>query len=352
MKRQTEVDMFEKTEKAGFGKPGITRTGHWRGSWMVAGILAAAAAVGTFSVPTLAQGAPPPPYPQQPGYPPPQGYPPQPGYPPPQGYPPQGPPPVFAPQDLDRIVQRVALYPDPLLAQIMAAATYPDQIPDAARWADQHHYITGDALAGAITEDHLPWDPSVQALLPFPSVLAMMASDPRWTSDLGNAFLANNAAVMDAVQRERRLSYNYGYLRSNAQIAVHNGPFIEIVPANPNYLVVPYYDPLIVFAAPRPGFFVGGAIGFNFGITLGVAFRPWGWGYNRFAWGSHAVFINDRPWGRTWVNRGAYVHPYTVQRYAPGPAYRPVEGHALHEQSPREREAARGGRRGEEEHRR
>jgi hypothetical protein len=89
---------------------------------------------------------------------------------PPQGYPPQGhapPPPVYPPQELDRLVQRVALYPDPLLAQIFAAATFPDQVPDAAQWADQHHYLTGDALARAISDDHLPWDPSVQALLHF-----------------------------------------------------------------------------------------------------------------------------------------------------------------------------------------
>src|SRR6201998_3876610 len=83
----------------------------------------------------------------------------------------QAPPPSFAPDQLDKLVSRVALYPDPLLAQILAAATYPDQIPDAAKWADEHHYLTGDDLAKAIDGDHLPWDPSVQALLPFPSVL-------------------------------------------------------------------------------------------------------------------------------------------------------------------------------------
>src|SRR3984957_20649939 len=104
--------------------------------------------------------------------------------------PPPPPPPSFPPQELDRLVQRVALYPDPLLSQIFAAATFPDQIPDAAGWADQHHYLIGDALAAAISADHLPWDPSVQSLLPFPSVLAMMASDMAWTSEVGNAFLA------------------------------------------------------------------------------------------------------------------------------------------------------------------
>ncbi len=105
------------------------------------------------------------------------------------------------------MVSPIALYPDPLLAQIFAAATYPDQIPDAARWADQHHYLTGQALADAIQADQLPWDPSVQALLPFPTVLQMMASDMPRTSAIGNAFLAQQQDVMDAVQMERRKAY-------------------------------------------------------------------------------------------------------------------------------------------------
>src|SRR6202161_393104 len=126
----------------------------------------------------------------------------------------QGQPPSFAPDQLDQLVARIALYPDSLLAQVLAAATYPDQIPDAARWADQHHYLTGQALANAIQADHLPWDPSVQALLPFPSVLEMMANDMSWTTDLGNAFLSQQQDVMDAVQRERRKAKDYGYLRS------------------------------------------------------------------------------------------------------------------------------------------
>jgi hypothetical protein len=259
------------------------------------------------------------------------------------------PPPSFPPPELDRLVSRIALYPDPLIAQVLAAATFSDQIPDAARWADQHHYLTGDALARAISDDRLPWDPSVQALLPFPSVLDMMASDMNWTSQLGNAFLAQNADVMDAVQRERRKARDFGYLRTNAQITVSGGPYIEILPVNPAFIPVPYYDPLVVYGPPRPGFVVGGAIGFGFGVSLGVAFRPWGWGYNRFDWGRHAVFINNAPWGRRWDNRGAYAHPYTVQRYD---APRRVESHELHERSQHEREGDRGGRQRVEEHRR
>ena len=212
-------------------------------------------------------------------------------------------PPSYPPPELDRLVSRIALYPDPLLSQILAAATFTDQIPDAARWADEHHYLRGDALANAISGDRLPWDPSVQALLPFPSFSDMMASDMGWTSELGNAFLAQQPEVMDAVQRERHRAYDYGYLRTNPQVIVRSGPYIEILPTNPDFIYVPYYDPAVVFYAPRPGFFSGGAISFRFGVGIGAAFRPWGWGLNRFAWGNHAVIINDRPWGRTWVNR-------------------------------------------------
>jgi hypothetical protein len=270
--------------------------------------------------------------------------------PPPPSYgPPPGPPPSYPPQELDRLVSRIALYPDPLLSQILAAATFPDQIQPAAQWADQHHYLVGDALAAAISADRLPWDPSVQSLLPFPSVLDMMASDMAWASELGNAFLAQQPDVMDAVQRERHQAYDYGYLRTNPQVIVNAGPYIEILPANPAFIVVPYYNPLIVFAAPRPGFFVGGAISFRFGITIGAAFAPWGWGSNRFVWGQHAVFINNARWNRNWVNRASYVHPYAVPRYT-GP--RPAEGHRLEGRTPGERQAWRNGRERVEEHQR
>jgi hypothetical protein len=258
-------------------------------------------------------------------------------------------PPSFAPDQLDQLVSRIALYPDPLLAQILAAATFPDQIPDAARWADQHHYLTGQALADAIQADQLPWDPSVQALLPFPSVLDMMSSDMNWTTDLGNAFLAQQQDVMDAVQRERRKARDFGYLRSNGQIIVGGGPYITVMPVNPGFVVVPYYDPGIVFFAPRPGFAVGGAIRFGFGVTIGGFFRPWGWGYDRFDWDRHGVIINNEPWRRSWGNRREYEHPYPgLRRY--GPAERAPERHDLHERSERERAAPREGRRAPEEH--
>jgi hypothetical protein len=262
----------------------------------------------------------------------------------------QAPPPSFSPEQLDKLVSRIALYPDPLLAQVLTASTFPDQIPDAARWADEHHYLTGEELSKAINDDQLPWDPSVLALLPFPSVLETMASDMNWTNDLGNAVLAQNPDVMDAVQRMRQKAKDFGYLRSNGQIVVSGGPYIGIEPVDPAFIVVPTYDPFIVFVAPRPGFFVGGAIGFGFGIRIGAWFRPWGWGATRIGWGEHAVFINNVRWGRTWVNRRVYVHPYPgVHRYAAaGPAR--AEHHELIQRSAKEREAARAGHAHEEEH--
>jgi hypothetical protein len=223
--------------------------------------------------------------------------------------------PYFAPPQLDRMVSRIALYPDPLLAQTLAAATFPDQIPDASYWADEHHGLTGNELAAEIEDDQLPWDPSVQALLPFPAVLHMMASDMSWTTDLGDAFLGQQQEVMYAVQRMRQRARDYGYLRTGPQIIVAGGPYITILPARVDYVVVPYYDPVVVYERPRPGFFIGGAIGFRFGVVLGASYRPWGWGYNRIAWDRRVVFINNAPWQRTWVNRHEYHHPYTVRYY-------------------------------------
>jgi hypothetical protein len=139
---------------------------------------------------------------------------------------------MLAPQQLDPLVSRIALYPDPLLAQILTASTFSPEIPDAANWSNQHAGLNGDALANAIRQDNLPWDPSVLALLPFPQVLQMMAQDPGWTQALGDAVLAQRPDVMDAVQRMRQQAYSYGYLRPNPyDNVVNSGGYIEIVPA-------------------------------------------------------------------------------------------------------------------------
>jgi hypothetical protein len=274
------------------------------------------------------------------------------------------PTPSFGPADLDRLVQPVALYPDPLLAQVLSAATFADEIPDADHWANQHHYLTGAAMARAITEDQLPWDPSVQALLPFPGVLDRMNADLNWTTQLGNAVLVQRQDVMDAVQRMRDASMRYGYLRTGPRVVVvRNGPFITIMPVNPDFIYVPYYDPAIVFVAPRPGFVIGGAISFGFGFNLGVAFQPWGWGAVRFDWAAHGWYVHNAIWGRTWANRTTYVHNYPglQQRFdkpgglrpaGGGPAAAPhAEGHKLIERSDKEKAADKGAKPAREEHR-
>lgn len=242
---------------------------------------------------------------------------------------PPPPPPLPPPPELDRLVERIALYPDPLLSNVLAAATFPDQILDAEGWAHRHAYLRGPDLARAISDDRLTFDPSIQALLPFPTVLDLMARDMDWTRRLGDAFLTNSAAVMDAVQRMRRRAYDYGYLRTSPQLIVRTGPYIEIVPASWDAFYVPIYNPAIVFGGPiRPGVSFGAFISFGPGIFLGAAFRPWGWydGGARFFWDRHVVIVNNRPWERNFGNRGTYVHPYEVPRYS-----RPVERREMHE---------------------
>jgi len=163
---------------------------------------------------------------------------------------------------------------------------------------------------------------------------------------------------MDAVQRMRQKAKDFGYLRSNGQIVASGAPgYIEIEPVNPAFVVVPVYDPRVVYFELRPGFVVGSAIGFGFGVTIGTFFRPWGWGYSHFGWRDHVVIVNNRPWNRTWVNRRVYVHPYpAVHRYGPGPDHvaaappRVVEHHELIARSPHERELPRGGHPHVEEH--
>ena len=248
-------------------------------------------------------------------------------------------PPTVSPQQLDQLVQRIALYPDPLLAQVLTASTYWDQITDAATWAQQHSNLTGDALAQAIQADNLPWDPSVLALLPFPSVLDTMAKDIQWTGTLGNAVLSQRADVMDAVQRQRRAAHDYGYLATTPYDTVaDNGGYIEIQPVNPAYYYVPVYNPAVVFYAPRPGFVVTTGIRFGPTVIIGPAFGVFGWYGAGFGWGGHAIIIDHRPWTRTYYNRAVYVHPYThpyEHPTAPRAEYHAPPPHAApHESAP------------------
>ena len=263
--------------------------------------------------PPQSQTPPQQPYPQQQQYPQyPQA---QPQYPPSQGYPPQGypaanQPPILPPQQLDQMVASIALYPDGLLAHVLTAATFPQQIPEAAGWANQHAYLHGEALAQAIREDNLPWDVSVLALLPFPQVLSQMAQYMQWTQQLGDAVLAQRGDVMDAIQRLRARANQEGYLRDPQftqyeRVEVAGPGVIQIDPIGPAYYV-PYYNPQIFFVAPRPGFYAG----FSFGpaITIGGFFGGFGWGGGiGFGWRDHAILYGGNPWNRGWVDRGRVV---------------------------------------------
>lgn len=240
---------------------------------------------------------------------------------------------------LDRLVSRIALYPDPLLAQVLTASTYPDQISEAAVWADGHRYLHGDELANAISADHLNWDPSVMALLPFPSALDMMNRDMSWTRQLGDAVLAQRTEVMDAVQRMRRTAWDYGYLRSNTFIRVGYYPgYIEILPIDPAYIYVPVYDPLVVFARPVGHVVVTAAISFGPPVFIGSTLVPFGWARAGFIWPSHVVVIDREPWRRGWENRFTYVHPYARTWHPEGPR---VERHVLRGRAETERRAHR-----------
>jgi hypothetical protein len=281
--------------------------------------------------PPQGQTQPQQPYPQYPQgqaqYPPAQGYPPQP-------YPAAGQPPMLGPQQLDQLVASIALYPDGLLAHVLTGATFPQQIPEAAGWANQHAYLHGEALAQAIREDNLPWDVSVLSLLPFPQVLSQMAQYMQWTAQLGDAVLAQRGDVMDAIQRLRAKASQEGYLQ-DPQFARYErvemaGPGeIEIVPMGPDYYV-PYYNPQIFFMAPRRGFY--GVFSFGPAISIGGFFGGFGWGGGvGFGWGSHAILVGGNPWNRGWrdraVVRQGFVPNHRVEQHGWTPQRRGGEEH-------------------------
>ena len=241
----------------------------------------------------------------------------------------------FTDSQLDLLVSGITLYPDSLLAQILAAATFPDQIPEAAQWADKHHDLNGQALAQSMRAQQLPWDPTVQALLPFPLVLKKMAQDANWTVKLSSAVLAQQANVLDAAQRQRRLAVKYGYLHTSDRLVVNSQPFVTIKPSNSAYMQIPSYDPEIVFAAPEANRKPDEQIHFASEVNLG-GFQPygwtvegseviggyffaWGWGRGGIDWATRTLIINHVPWQRTWANRADYLHPYPDLQRVPSP---------------------------------
>src|ERR1700694_2124079 len=207
-----------------------------------------------------------------------------------------------SPEELQQLVAPIALYPDALVAQILAAATYPTQIVEADRWMQRHSNLKGQELAKEV--DKQDWDPSVKALAQFPSVLENMDKNLSWTSSLGEAYINQPQDVTDAVQTLRQQARNAGHLNSSEQEKVTTqGNTIVIEPANPEVVYVPAYDPWLVYGpsvAFYPGwvgvpgvFAVGPGIAFDVGIGIGV-FAGFGWGWHHWGadWHGHNVSYN------------------------------------------------------------
>ena len=156
--------------------------------------------------------------------------------------------PVFSVEQVEQMVAPIALYPDALLAQVLMAATYPIEVVQADQWLKKNRGLDDEALDSAVAAQ--PWDPSVKTLVFFPTVLERMAQDLAWTQDLGDAFLAQEADVMGAVQRLRRQAQDAGNLASNSQQIVRtHGSNIVVEPADPTVVYVPTYNPTTVYGS-------------------------------------------------------------------------------------------------------
>jgi hypothetical protein len=224
-------------------------------------------------------------------------------------------------QDLQQLVAPIALYPDSLVAQILAASTYPTEIVEADRWMQSHSNLKGEELAAEV--DKQPWDPSVKALTQFPSVLENMDKNLSWASSLGDAYANQQQDVMDAVQTMRQQAQKAGNLNSNDQENVTTqSNSIVIAPANPDVVYVPEYDPWVVYGSPIvaypgwypvPGIFYNGP-GLFFGAGLGIGFfGGYGWGWNHWGsdWHGHRMIYNHNTYishSRTIVNRNNFNH--------------------------------------------
>jgi uncharacterized membrane protein YgcG len=234
-----------------------------------------------------------------------QGPPPAPGQQPPAG-PEQPPPAQLSPQQLQELVAPIALYPDALVAQILAASAYPTQIVEADRFLQQNPNLQGAALGAEVDKQY--WDPSVKALTQFPSVLANMDKDLTWTSELGDANYNQPQDVMAAIQFMRQKAEQAGNLKSTPQQTVTNqGSTVVIQPANPQVVYVPEYNPELVYGYPVglwPGFYPWWGISgpfISFGIGFGIGpFFGFGWGWP--AWGFHWGFG-----GGMWYHGGRYA---------------------------------------------
>jgi hypothetical protein len=207
---------------------------------------------------------------------------------------------------LDSLVAPIALYPDPMLSQTLVASTYPLEIMQLQQWLERNPGLKDQALVDAVSKQ--PWDPSIQAMAALPDVAKRLADDIQWTTDLGNAFLAQQSDVMSAVQRMRAKAQETGALTSNAQQTVEtemidNKTVIVVEQADPSVVYVPSYNPEAVYGPPAypyppisyPSYSTGAviassAISFGVGVAMGAAWGGgWGWGAG---WGHNDIDIN------------------------------------------------------------
>jgi hypothetical protein len=217
---------------------------------------------------------------------------------------------AWTPDELNQLVAPIALYPDALIAQVVAAASFPSEIVEADRWMQANAGLNGAELAKAA--DSQSWDTSVKALTQFPSVLAMMDKNLSWTSALGEADVNQPQNVLEAVQVMRGRAQQAGNLQSTPQESVTTaGQSIEIQPADPDVVYVPEYDPWDVYGEPLelypdwvggPGAFVGPGIEFGLGIGVGV-FGGFGWGWHH--------------WGADWHGREVLYNHNTYMSHSP-----------------------------------
>ncbi len=223
------------------------------------------------------------------------------------------------PEQLQQLVAPIALYPDSLVAQILAASTFPEQVVEADRWVQANPDLKGEALGKAV--DQQPWDPSVKALTAFPAVLGNMDKNLSWTSSLGDAYYNQQQDVMDAIQVMRKKAEDAGNLKTTPQQTVTTqGSTVVIQPASPDIVYVPAYNPWLVYGGPiypwpgwyaYPGIWFGGPY-LSFGLGFGIGWFGgfgWGWGHWGFNWrGGYPIYGGRRYYSgsRTFYNRNNF----------------------------------------------
>lgn len=235
-------------------------------------------------------------------------------------------------EQLEQLVAPIALYPDALVAQILAGSTYPTQIVEADRWLKQNSNLSGEQLGTAVNGQ--PWDESVKALTQFPSVLDNMSTNLSWTSALGDAYFNEPEAITAVVQKLRKQAQAAGNLKTTKeQTVTTQAQTIIIQPANPQVVYVPVYNPTVVYGAPVPVYpgyssadmAAAAIIGFGIGIAVGAAVSGgccvWGWHSWGYGWHGGTVVYRSNVYvshSNVYINRNSYYrHPNNYPRPTP-----------------------------------